>query len=75
MVERNIAKPEADEPAPTKSKKNQKEAAEKNPPESPKTRASNMAKKEVEQNPFRKLIDITDLIDFETNPAEVEKEC
>lgn len=48
MVERNIVKPEADEPAPTKSKKNQKEAADKNPPESPKTRASNMAKKEVE---------------------------
>jgi hypothetical protein len=31
--------------------------------------------KEVEQNPFKKLIDISDLIDFETNPAEVEKEC
>ena len=76
MVERNVAKPEADEPAPTKSKKNQKEAVDKNnPPESPKTRATNMAKKEVEQNPFRKLIDIKDLIDFESNPAEVEKEC
>ena len=47
MVERNIAKPEMDEPAPTK-KKNQKETSDKNPPESPKTRATNMAKKEVE---------------------------
>jgi len=44
-------------------------------PESPKTRVSNLAKKEVEQNPFKKLIDISDLIDFETAPAEVEKEC
>ena len=44
-------------------------------PESPKTRATNQAKKEVEQNPFRKLIDISDLIDFEQNPVEVEKEC
>jgi len=31
--------------------------------------------KEVEQNPFKKLIDITDLLDNETNPAEVEKLC
>lgn len=31
--------------------------------------------KEVEQNPFKKLIDITDLMDFEMNPTEVEKEC
>jgi hypothetical protein len=31
--------------------------------------------KEVEQNPFKKLIDITDLMDFEANPTEVEKEC
>jgi hypothetical protein len=29
----------------------------------------------VEQNPFKKLIDITDLMDFEINPMEVEKEC
>lgn len=43
-------------------------------PESPKTRASNLAKKEVEQNPFKKLIDISDLIEFETNPEDVEKE-
>jgi hypothetical protein len=26
------------------------------------------AHKEVEQNPFKKLIDITDLMDFEINP-------
>ena len=32
------------------------------------------AKKEVEQNPFKTLIDITDLIEFEANPREVEKE-
>lgn len=31
--------------------------------------------KEVEQNPFKKLIDITDLLDNELNPTEVEKEC
>lgn len=31
--------------------------------------------KEVEANPFKKLIDITDLLDMELNPAEVEKEC
>ena len=29
----------------------------------------------MEQNPFRKLIDIKDLIDFEQNPEDVEKEC
>jgi len=76
MVKREVAKPDVEEPAPTKGKKNQKDGgAEKVAPESPKTRASNQAKKEVEQNPFRKLIDITDLIDFEQNPAEVEKEC
>jgi len=36
--------------------------------------ASNRAKREVEQNPFKTLIDIADLIEFESNPAEVEKE-
>ena len=44
-------------------------------PESPKTRATNLAKKEVEQNPFKRLIDISDLIEYETKPQEVEKEC
>jgi hypothetical protein len=41
---------------------------------SPKTRASLAAKKEVEANPYKKLIDISDLIEFETSPADVEKE-
>lgn len=36
--------------------------------------AANRAKKEVEQNPFKTLIDIQDLIEFEQNPVEVEKE-
>ena len=40
-----------------------------------KERVSAAAKKEVEQNPFKKLIDISDLIEFEANPADVEKEC
>jgi hypothetical protein len=31
-------------------------------------------KKEVEENPFRKLIDITDLMDLEANPEETLKE-
>lgn len=80
MVDRSVAKPDADEPLPTKkSKKDSKDGGTTsdkfNQPDSPKTRASNLAKKEVEQNPFRKLIDIKDLIDFEQNPTEVEKEC
>jgi len=37
--------------------------------------ASKIAPKEVEQNPFKKLIDISDLMDFEANPIECEKEC
>lgn len=74
MVDRNVAKPEVDEPTITKKGKN-KDGDSKNPPDSPKTRASNLAKKEVEQNPFQKLIDIKDLTDFEQNPNEVEKEC
>jgi len=40
----------------------------------PRTKASQAAKKEVEQNPFKKLIDISDLIEFEQNPVAVEKE-
>ena len=36
--------------------------------------AVNRAKKEVEQNPFKTLIDISDLIEFEQNPTDVEKE-
>lgn len=32
------------------------------------------AKKEVEENPFKKLIDISDLMEFENNQAEVLKE-
>jgi hypothetical protein len=45
-------------PSPT-TKKGQVE------PHSPKTRASLAAKKEVEQNPFKKLLDISDLTEFE----------
>lgn len=40
-----------------------------------KERVSAAAKKEVEANPFKKLIDISDLIEFESNPLDVEKEC
>lgn len=36
--------------------------------------ASNRVKKEVESNPFKILIDISDLVELENNPAEVEKE-
>lgn len=43
-------------------------------PLTPRTKASLAAKKEVEQNPFKKLIDISDLIEFESNPLAVEKE-
>ena len=77
MVNRSVDKPEVeDAPKEEKKKKAAKDGAPVgNAPESPKTRASNQAKKEVEQNPFRKLIDIKDLIDFEQNPNEVEKEC
>lgn len=78
MIDRQVAKPELEEPDTIKKKKkpeDKKGEDGKNPPESPKTRASNQAKKEVEQNPFRKLIDIKDLIDFEQNPDEAEKEC
>jgi len=40
----------------------------------PRTKASLAAKKEVEANPFKRLIDISDLIEFEQNPAAVEKD-
>jgi len=43
--------------------------------DSMKERVSAAAKKEVEANPFKKLIDISDLIEFESNPLDVEKEC
>lgn len=43
-------------------------------PHSPKTKASLAAKKEVEQNPYKKLLDISDLTEFEKNPADVAKE-
>lgn len=36
--------------------------------------ASLAAKKEVESNPFKKLLDISDLTEFEQSPADVEKE-
>ena len=36
--------------------------------------AANRIKKEVEINPFKTLIDISDLVELETNSAEVEKE-
>lgn len=32
------------------------------------------ARKEVEQNPYKRLLDISDLIEYETCPADVEKE-
>jgi hypothetical protein len=34
-------------------------------PHSPKTKASLAAKKEVEPNPFKRLLDISDLTEFE----------
>ena len=43
-------------------------------PHSPKTKASLAAKKEVESNPFKKLLDISDLIQYEAAPSDVEKE-
>ena len=36
--------------------------------------AAGRAKKEVEENPFRKLIDITDLMELENSPEETLKE-
>jgi len=36
--------------------------------------AGNKAKKEVEENPFKKLIDITDLMELENNSEETLKE-
>ncbi len=36
--------------------------------------AASRVKKEVEQNPFKTLIDISDLTELEENPKEVEKE-
>ena len=36
--------------------------------------AASRVKKEVEQNPFKTLIDISDLTELEDNPKEVEKE-
>jgi len=36
--------------------------------------AASRVKKEVEQNPFKTLIDISDLLEMEDNPREVEKE-
>lgn len=32
------------------------------------------ARKEVEQNPFKRILDISDLTEFEQNPQSVEKE-
>lgn len=43
-------------------------------PHSPKTKASLAARKEVEANPYKRLLDISDLIEYEQNPADVEKE-
>jgi hypothetical protein len=70
MINRHVGNQVSD--SPTKTKKSDKTDGL---AESPKTKASNQAMKDPEQNPFKKLIDITDLIDFEANPAEVEKEC
>lgn len=36
--------------------------------------AASWVKKEVEQNPFKTLIDISDLVEMEDNPKDVEKE-
>ena len=73
MVDRQINHTSA-AASPEKEKKGAKKD-EKEKPDSPKTEASKRAKKEVEQNPFKKLIDLSDLIDFEQNPQEVEKDC
>ena len=54
--------------SPTTTKKGQPE------PHSPKTRATLAARKEVEQNPFKRILDISDLTEFEQNPQSVEKE-
>jgi len=43
-------------------------------PHSPKTKASLAARKEVEANPYKRLLDISDLTEYEQNPADVEKE-
>ena len=63
MVDRQINQTSA-AASPEKEKKGAKKD-EKEKPDSPKTEASKRAKKEVEQNPFKKLIDLSDLIDFE----------
>lgn len=55
MVNRVIVQRPASPPA----KKGQVE------PHSPKTKASLAAKKEVEQNPYKRLLDISDLTEFE----------
>ena len=73
MVERQINQTSV-AASPEKEKKGSKKE-EKEKPDSPKTEASKRAKKEVEQNPFKKLIDLSDLIDFEQNPQEAEKDC
>jgi hypothetical protein len=43
-------------------------------PHSPKTRASMAARKEVEPNPYKRILEISDLTENETNPQDVEKE-
>ncbi len=55
------------DPVPTKKGKKDKEKGGK-------FVASSRVKKEVEQNPFKTLIDISDLLEMEDNPKEVEKE-
>ena len=66
MIERQIkATPVADSPEKEGKRGGKGGGGDKPQPDSPKTEASKRARKEVEQNPFKKLIDISDLIDFE----------
>jgi hypothetical protein len=72
MINRQIGQQNLPD-SPTKSPAKIKDSKE--PGKTSDMGASKMAPKEVEQNPFKKLIDISDLMDFEANPVECEKEC
>ncbi len=70
MVNRNLAgvtSIDQDVAPPTKKGKKDKDKAGK-------FVASSRVKKEVEQNPFKTLIDISDLLEMEENSKAVEKE-
>ena len=84
MVDRDIKQPEGGQMRPVKQivkgkavrKSGETPKFERVPgSDSPRTLATKVAKKEVEQNPFVNMIDIKDLVVFEQNPDEVEKEC